>query len=152
VQPKSFFDRLQTNIIAAGLGYVGLVGNGAQPVAGGVYFTFNGTVMYKYAASDPAALAERPNDLLVYGSMRLAAEEEFQAFDFGISSRKHEGLRRFKRQWGAAEIDVHTIQLVGRDRPPKDESPAFKFAGFVIRNSPAFVCRALGQVFYRFAQ
>jgi CelD/BcsL family acetyltransferase involved in cellulose biosynthesis len=151
VQPKRFFERLQQQIVEAGLGYVGLVLNAERPVAGGVLLTFNRTVTYKYAASHPAALADRPNDLLVYSSLRLAAEDGFQVFDFGISNRKHEGLRRFKQNWGADEIDVHSVQIVGRERMPTDESKLLKLTKVMIRNSPAIVCRSLGEVFYRFA-
>ena len=151
VQPKRFFERVHRHVIAEGLGYIGLVYKAARPIAGGVFLTFNNTVTYKYAASRPAALADRPNDWLVYNALRLASEEGYRAFDFGISNRKHEGLRRFKANWGARETDVHTVQLVGREKMPIDESTLFKLTSCVIRNSPAVVCRCLGEVFYRFA-
>jgi CelD/BcsL family acetyltransferase involved in cellulose biosynthesis len=151
VQPKCFFGLLWRHVLAEGLGYIGLVLKSGQPVAAGVFLTFNHTVIYKYAASRPDALANRPNDWLVYNVLRLASEEGYRVFDFGISDRKQAGLRRFKCNWGAKEIDVHTVQLVGRAKRPVEESTLFKLTGCVIRNSPPVVCRCLGEVFYRFA-
>jgi lipid II:glycine glycyltransferase (peptidoglycan interpeptide bridge formation enzyme) len=151
VQPKRFFRLLWQRLIARGLGYVALVLKQAEPIAAGVFLTFNNTVTYKYAASQPAALADRPNDWLVYNALRIAAEDGYRVFDFGISALKQEGLRRFKRGWGAVEIDVHTAQLVGRATTPVEESILFRVTSRVIRHSPAVVCRSLGEVFYRFA-
>ncbi len=151
VQPKHFFQRIWEHIVQTGFGHIGLVNKAHQPVAGGVFLAFNGTMIYKYAASEPAALGDRPNDWLVYSALQRACDEGCRAFDFGISNRAQEGLRRFKCNWGAAEIDVHTVQLVGRPRSPLEQSATLKAMRFVVRNSPAIVCRSLGEVLYRFA-
>jgi CelD/BcsL family acetyltransferase involved in cellulose biosynthesis len=151
VQPKRFFGLLWKHVLAEGRGYIGLVFKGQEPVAGGVFLTFNRTVTYKYAASQPAALADRPNDWLVFNALQVAVEEGYEIFDFGISDRHHEGLRRFKRNWGAEEIDVHTVQIVGQARRPVADSRLLKLTAWGIRNSPVVVCRCLGEVFYRFA-
>ncbi|MEX0612324.1 MAG: GNAT family N-acetyltransferase [Pirellulales bacterium] len=151
VQPKRFFELLWKRVLHEGLGYVGLVFQGSEPIAAGVFLEFNNTVTYKYAASHPNALADRPNDWLAYNALRLAVENGYEALDFGISSRNQEGLRRFKRNWGADEIDVYTLQFVGRDKTPVEESALFKMSSILIRNSPAIVCRSLGEILYRFA-
>ena len=44
------------------------------------------------------------------------------------------------------------IQLVGRDDRSAFESAARGMAKVVIRRSPTFVCRALGQAFYAYSQ
>jgi lipid II:glycine glycyltransferase (peptidoglycan interpeptide bridge formation enzyme) len=151
VQPKGFFQRLQQNIVQAGLGYIGLVTKEGQPLAAGLFLAFNRTITYKYAASHPNALADRPNDWLVFNALRLAGEEGYGCFDFGISGRRQAGLQRFKRNWGADEIDVHTVQIVGRAKTPIEESALFKVAGGVIRHSPPVICRCTGEILYRFA-
>jgi CelD/BcsL family acetyltransferase involved in cellulose biosynthesis len=151
VQPKRFFRLLRERVLAAGLGYVGLVLNAGRPVAAGVFLTFNRTVIYKYAASLPAALTDRPNDWLVYSALQHAAEEGYETFDFGISDRNQDGLRRFKCNWGAEESDVHTVQLVGPAQSPVEDSALFRMSSLVIRHSPTIACRCLGEVFYRFA-
>jgi hypothetical protein len=96
-------------------------------------------------------LADRPNDWLVFSAVKLAIDEGHRAFDFGISARKQEGLRRFKCNWGARETDVQSIQIVGRAGKPIEDSRLFQLAGVVIRNSPTAVCRLSGAVLYRFA-
>jgi CelD/BcsL family acetyltransferase involved in cellulose biosynthesis len=151
VQPRRFFELLQERVLKEGMGYVGLVLKAERPVAAGVFLTYNNTTTYKYAASDPAALADRPNDWLVYNALQLAQGEGYQLFDFGISDREQEGLRRFKCNWGAREIDVHTVQIVGRLKPRIEKSSLFKLTSCVIRNTPSMVCRCLGEVLYRYA-
>ncbi len=151
VQPKRFFERIHSELIAAGLGLIGVVQSAAGPVAAGVFLMFNGTMTFKYSASDATALTSKPNDLLVYSGMRLAAERGLEAFDFGVSNRTHEGLINFKRQWATDEADVHSVQLVGDGKTPNEESRLLKIGNVVIRHSPTFVCRWLGEFFYRFA-
>ena len=101
VQTKSYFQKLYKKLIQTGLGFVGVVMKSNQPIAAVVLLGFNGRLVYKYAASDPAALDLRPNDLLVYNAIRLAVESGFRVFDFGITDRQQTGLRRFKSKWGA---------------------------------------------------
>jgi CelD/BcsL family acetyltransferase involved in cellulose biosynthesis len=151
VQPRRFFDRLLQRVIERGLGYVGLVSKAGRPIAAGLFLTFNNTVTYKYAASHPAALADRPNDWLVFNALRAALDEGYRFFDFGISGRNQAGLQRFKLNWGAQQSDVHTVQFVGDPKPLVEDSVIFKLTASVIRNSPPVVCRSLGEVLYRYA-
>ena len=151
VQPRGYFRRLLEGVLQQGLGYVGVVTHEDRPVAAAVYLHFNGTVVYKYGASAADALSVRPNEWLMYQAICLASEEGNSRFDFGVSARDQEGLRRYKRKWGAVESDVYTVPLVGPAESPHHDSAAVKIAAGVIRRSPTIVCRMLGEVFYRFA-
>jgi CelD/BcsL family acetyltransferase involved in cellulose biosynthesis len=142
---------LLRGVLQEGLGYVGVITHDGRPIAASVFLCFGGTVIYKYGASATDTLSLRPNEWLMYQAICLASEEGFNRFDFGVSAKEQEGLRRFKKKWGAVESDVYTVSLVGPPEQPRHASPAVKIAAGVIRRSPRFVCRALGEVFYRFA-
>jgi lipid II:glycine glycyltransferase (peptidoglycan interpeptide bridge formation enzyme) len=152
VQPKRFFTRLQEMVVAPGLGFVALVEKDGRPIAAGIFLAFNRTMIYKYGASDPAALEHRPNEFLMDHAIRLAVHQGCVGFDFGVTANSNEGLRRFKRKWGAAESEANYSYLVGQPRPRAEDSRWVKAASLVIRRSPLVVCRALGEAFYRFSQ
>jgi lipid II:glycine glycyltransferase (peptidoglycan interpeptide bridge formation enzyme) len=152
VQTRGFFQAVYRRIIAANLGYVGLVVQTGEVIAAGVFMCMNGTMVYKYGASHPQTTQFRPNELLIHGSIQVADEQECTNYDFGVSSKHQEGLRRFKRKWGAVETDVVRESVVGRAISESGESRALDVASLVIRNSPVVVCRALGAMLYRYSQ
>lgn len=152
VQPKQFFRRLHEKMLKQDLGFVGLVRQGDRVLAAAVFLTFGGMMTYKYGASDPCALALRPNDYLFHQVMQRAVEQDFDRFDFGITFRCDEGLRQFKRKWGARELDVHHFRIAGRVTPSLEDSNALKLVSAVIRRSPPIVCRLVGELCYRYSQ
>lgn len=152
VQPKAFFRRLLDRMIRPGLGAIGVVFDGSSAVAAAVLLELNGTVLYKYGASDPSALNLRPNDYLIDQAIRQAFEQGFRRFDFGVTSRSEVGLRRFKRKWGANETTVSCFAVSGRVPVSVNDSLFVQLASAIIRKSPTFVCRALGESFYKYSQ
>lgn len=151
VQTKGFFRDLQERIIAPGLGFVSVVRKGSDIIGAGVFLQFGSTLIYKYGASHPAALADRPNELLFATTLSFARDAGHARFDFGVTRTTNEGLRRFKEKWGAIESPVFHAYV--RGRPPESGTPgvAHRVAGAVIRRSPTLVCRALGAALYRYA-
>jgi lipid II:glycine glycyltransferase (peptidoglycan interpeptide bridge formation enzyme) len=152
VQSKSYFRRLSAKLIKPGLGCIGIVKHANTPIAAVVLLGFNGRLTYKYAASDPSALEHRPNDWLVYNAIRIASEEEYRFFDFGISDKNQEGLRRFKSKWGATESEIFYSYVLGQSDSDGGQSRAMRIAAEVIKRSPTMVCRALGSAFYKYSQ
>jgi len=148
-QPKRFIRRFEA-LFDAGLGFVELILDGERPVAAAVFLTCNGTVTYKYGASDADALAKRPNNLLFAEVIRWACESGFQTLDFGRTDADNEGLRSFKRSWGAEEVELAYTYLA--DRPPEPgPGRRDRLLGTAIRRSPAFVGRLIGEALYRHA-
>ncbi|CAN5300011.1 hypothetical protein BH23VER1_BH23VER1_36610 [soil metagenome] len=102
-QPRSFFRHLQREVLAPGKGFVVLVGDGQEPVAAALFVESSDTVLYKFGASDPRALASRPNNLAIWAGIEAAAARHRTTLDFGRTSLQNDGLRRFKRGWGTTE-------------------------------------------------
>ena len=153
IQPRRFFHLLRERILRPGIGWVVTVESAGRPVAAALFLASPGTVVYKYGASDADAWNLRPNHLLFWSAIRAASEAGHRQFDFGRSDHGADGLRAFKRSWGADEerLVYHGIGTLGRARTA-GASPgrARQIAETVIRRSPPWVCRWSGELLYRF--
>ncbi len=146
-QPKRFIQRFE-ELFDAGLGFVELVLDEGRPIAAAVFLSFNGTLTYKYGASDAAALGKRPNNLLFSEVIRWACEAGFHTLDFGRTDIDNEGLRSFKRSWGADESELSYTYLADRE-PTLQPALRDRVMGTTIRRSPAVVGRLAGAALYR---
>ena len=150
VQPRRFFELLWTRIIEPGLGFVLLAYSGDVPVAGAVFLAWNGTIAYKYSASDPAFWRLCPNNLVVWTAIRWGCENGYRSFDFGRTDNENAGLRGFKSAWGATEEELY-YATIGAARTEPSAHRLEKATAAVIRRSPLWVCRAAGAVLYKYA-
>jgi CelD/BcsL family acetyltransferase involved in cellulose biosynthesis len=146
-QPRRFIRRFE-QLFAAGLGFVATVFDGPRPIAAAVFLTYDGTLTYKYGASDARALAKRPNNLLFSEAIRWACEAGFRTADFGRTDIDNEGLRAFKRSWGTEEVDQFYTYLHHLE-PPQERGTGDRLVGAAIRHSPAAVGRLAGEALYR---
>jgi CelD/BcsL family acetyltransferase involved in cellulose biosynthesis len=150
VQPRRYFDLLWRELIEPGLGFVLLAYAGGTPIAGAVFLAWKGTVIYKYGASDTAYWGLHPNHLLMWTAIRWGCERGFQAFDFGRSDLGSKGLRQFKDSWGSEETDL-VYTTIGGQAPQPPGGRLHEAMSLVVRRSPSWVCRTLGEVLYRYA-
>jgi len=151
VQPRRFFRLLWESVISTGLGSLLIVEASARPVAAAVLLAWNGTVIYKFGASDASAWSLRPNHLLFWHAIRTACDQGYEWFDFGRTDIGQEGLRRFKLSWGAVEQPLIYGSLGGRTEPAQaKEGMGAQVLGPVIRHGPLLLCRAVGETLYRY--
>jgi CelD/BcsL family acetyltransferase involved in cellulose biosynthesis len=151
VQPRRFFRLLWDNTIATGLGSVLIVEAAAQPIAAAVFLTWNETVVYKFGASDDSSWSLRPNHLLIWHAIRTACEQGYRWFDFGRTDIGQEGLRNFKLSWGATEEPLFYGTVAGvPESAPSAEGMASRVLRPVIRRGPPLLCRAAGEMLYRY--
>ncbi|QWZ09554.1 GNAT family N-acetyltransferase [Nocardioides panacis] len=144
-QPRRFIMALE-DLFAEGLGFVVVVRDGRVPATAAVFLSSNGTLIYKYGASDPRLLAKRPNNLLFMDTIRWACEHGLERLDFGRTDADHDSLCSFKRSFGAAETSLAYSTLAGDDVPARR---GHVLAATVIRRSPPFVGRFAGELLYR---
>ena len=150
VQPRRFFDLLWRLVIAPGHGFVLLAYRGTLPIAGAVFLTSGRTVVYKYGASEPSFWPLRPNNLIFWDAIRWSCENGFVAFDFGRSDFDNRGLRDFKSGWGAVEKPL-IYATVGSEPPRGGRMMGASVLPPLIRRSPLWLCRAIGEATYRHA-
>jgi CelD/BcsL family acetyltransferase involved in cellulose biosynthesis len=157
VQPRRFFRLLWDGAVATGLGSVLIVETAGRPIAAAVFLGWNGTVIYKFGASEASAWSLRPNHLLFWHAIRTACEQGYRWFDFGRTDAHQDGLRNFKRSWGAVEEPLAYGVLSCGLRPASKareahaaEGRASQALGLVIRHGPLLLCRAVGEALYRY--
>ncbi len=156
VQPRRFFDFIRRHMIGPEVGWVVASTVGGHPVAAALFLASPGTVVYKYGASDSDAWQLRPNHRIFEHAIRAACEAGYTSFDFGRTDADAGGLRAFKSGWGAIETPL-MYSRIGPVLPsrtadePRESDRAAKILGSVIRRSPQWVCRAAGELLYRFA-
>jgi CelD/BcsL family acetyltransferase involved in cellulose biosynthesis len=149
VQPRRYFELLWERIIAPGTGFLLLGYSQGTPIAGAVFLAANRTVIYKYSASEAKAWNLRANNLLLWTAIRWSADNGYEVFDFGRTEADNEGLRAFKRGWGAKE-ELLTYSMIS-DRPPASLAQRGAVLSPVIRHSPRWVTRCLGELLYKYA-
>lgn len=151
VQSWGFFRNVWSRMIEPGLGMVALAELDGRPIAGAVFLAWRRLMVYKYGASDPAHWALRPNNLVMWKGIEWGIERGCAELDFGRSDLDHEGLRRFKSSWGAAELPLVTARVAPRVRPPRSgrSGRASAVLGAVIRRGPEPLGRLLGAALYR---
>jgi CelD/BcsL family acetyltransferase involved in cellulose biosynthesis len=146
-QPRRFA-AVWRRMLAAGLGFAFLVYHEQEPIAGAVFLEWNGVVVYKFGASDARHWALRPNNLIFWEAIKRAHGQGARVLDFGRSDLEDEGLRAFKRSWGAVEEPLFYTML---GRPAESSSgSAERLLKPLLRRSPVWVGRGLGELFYRF--
>jgi CelD/BcsL family acetyltransferase involved in cellulose biosynthesis len=150
VQPRRFFEVLWRRVIEAHQGFVLLAYRGELPIAGAVFLTSGKTVVYKYGASEPSSWPMRPNHLIFWDAIRWGCENDYAAFDFGRSDLENRGLRDFKRGWGAIEEPL-VYATVGGELPRVGRLVSVSLLRVLIRRSPLWLCRAIGDATYRYA-
>jgi CelD/BcsL family acetyltransferase involved in cellulose biosynthesis len=148
VQPRGFFEHFWRHIIEPGLGFVSLAYAGSEAVAGAVILAYNGTVFYKFAASEPAFLHLRPNHLVLWRSIQWACARGYGQLDFGRSDLANRGLRAFKASWGATELPLAYTTFSSRP-PSRRWIEASRLFSPVFRQSPEWVVRAAGELLYK---
>jgi CelD/BcsL family acetyltransferase involved in cellulose biosynthesis len=148
-QPKAYVLGLGA-LLDAGHGFVSIARLAGRPVAAAVFLHAGGTLTYKYGASDRRFQHARPNNLLFADAIAWACEQGLRELDLGRTDLGNEGLRAFKRSWGAPEEPLaHTY--AGGPAPSPGPSLASRLLAPVIRRGPALTGRVIGEAFYRHA-
>jgi CelD/BcsL family acetyltransferase involved in cellulose biosynthesis len=146
VQPKRFIRRL-TALFGQGLGFVMLARLEDTPLAAAVFLTWNGTLLYKYGASDARHLRKRPNNLLFMEAIRWGCTHGCRSLDLGRTELDNEGLRSFKNSWGAIESPLAYTYAPSAPQGGCQSTP--RLAAIAIQKGPRSLGRLLGEIFYR---
>jgi len=147
VQPKRFFVQLWKNIIAPGMGFVIHVYKDDKCLASAVFLHWKHTLTYKYSATSGIDRQLAPTDLLLWTAVEWGCTHGYQVLDMGRSNLEDEGLRRFKRRWGAEEKPL-VYSFISETRP---KFPGGKLKGVLeslICHSPLWMCRLTGELLY----
>lgn len=147
-QPKRFMQRFE-GLFEQGLGFVLRAQLDGRTVAAAVFLTFNGTVLYKFSASDPAYAKRNPNYALLAEAIRWGCENGYRRFDMGRTDLATEGLRSFKRGWGTEEAKLSYTRLSAKPSESVHGAGVPPIVRTVLTHTPALTSRAAGAVLYK---
>lgn len=143
--PSKRFVLRFTELFAEGLGFVLLARQRGHDIAAAVFLNAYGTLTYEFGASDHRCLASRPNNLMFMDAIRWGCENGHHTLDFGRTAIDNQGLRRFKRAWGAEEVPM---QYSSFGKPPRPPGRLHGVLKTTIPRAPAVVSRAIGAALY----
>lgn len=152
-QPRRFFHEIAAAFAPTDGLHVALAELDGVPIAGIFLLEWNGRAYYKFNASDPEALAVRPNDLLMWESMRWASERGNDLLDLGLSDADQPGLIRYKRKFATAESTVTTYTAGPRRTAQATElGPVFGELTKLLCDErvPLDVAERAGNILYRY--
>ncbi|HEY3862897.1 MAG TPA: GNAT family N-acetyltransferase [Verrucomicrobiae bacterium] len=148
-QPLRFFLNIQRHLLSLGSGFIASARLESRPLAAAVFLHDKRQALYKFGASDETFQHLRPNNLLMWASMKRCAEQGFGALNLGRTSLSNQGLRRFKLGLGAREeridyskYDFSTKQFV------LDADKAEGWYNRVFARLPVPALRLLGGLLY----
>ncbi|HAV64646.1 MAG TPA: hypothetical protein DCY13_20050 [Verrucomicrobiales bacterium] len=150
-QPWRFFLSLARNLVDGRTGFVARARLGSRIVAAAVFLTNGRRAIYKYGASLQEFQHLRANNLVMWESIVRLTETGHLSLDLGRTSFGNEGLRRFKRGWGATETEIFCCRLRAADGavlPMQDRSSGWHTSLF--RRMPVSLLKLLGSALYRF--
>lgn len=148
IQPRRFFTLLAQRVIQAGLGFVLTARVDQVPVASAIFLCWNGTLIYKFGASDARYWDYRPNNLLFREAIRWGIGHDFHTLDWGRTDLEDRGLREFKAGWGAVEEPLLYSSNGASVASGVSSGRLMKVLSTVIRRSPPVVCRVTGELLY----
>jgi len=148
-QPRPFFDNIARFVLAAGHGFVAIAHWQRKPIAGAVFFHFGKEAIYKFGASDYDFQHLRANNLVMWESLKCCAANGATRVHLGRTSVGNEGLRRFKRSFGAQEekIEYRKYDFSKRAFVTSDD-PADSWVNALFRKFPPPLLRFAGELIY----
>lgn len=149
VQPLRFFRLFHERIVRAGLGFVLTAKVGDAPVAAAVVCAWNGTLVVKYSGRADGFEKIDAMHLLFWSAIRWASENGCHTLDLGRTDVAQTSLRGFKAGWGTREEPLSYSYLGATPRASTHRVE--RTMARVIKRSSPWVCRAIGEVLYKYA-
>lgn len=149
-QPRRFFRLLWERMLERDLGFALLAYLDTTPIAGAVFLSWNGSLTYKFGASNADQWNLRPNHAIFWDAIRWACEHDFRMLHFGRSRFEDVGLRAFKRSWGAEERPLVYTSLIGSASHVR-LTRASRAAAAVFRHAPLWISHGVGTALYRYS-
>jgi len=148
-QPFRFFENIVRYVFAENRGFTVTAYLETRPVATAIFFHQEREAIYKFGASDYSFQHLRPNNLIMWETMKRLAEAGCTRLHLGRTSLGNEGLRRFKLGFGAREERIEYFKYDFRACAFVTEKD--KVQGWynpVFRHLPLCLSRLAGRALY----
>jgi hypothetical protein len=148
-QSLSFFRAIQRHLLDSGDGFIVTAFQKKIPVASAVFLHFNNQLIYKFGASNQAGRELRANNLVMWKAISHGCTLGLDTLCFGRTDPDQEGLRRFKKGWGAREdkLDYYCYGFKEESFMPGEYSTSIPCRG-ILRRTPLALNRVAGRILY----
>jgi hypothetical protein len=151
-QPFAFFDNVYEHILSQRRGIVVSAFYSGKVIAASVFFHFGKNALFKYGASNMEFQNLRPNNLLMWETLKWYRQQGFDTLNLGRTETGNPGLLRFKRAWGAKESFVKYYKYDIRKKIFLEKRPGFEnFPTKLFTHTPVCILRLIGRLFYKHA-
>ncbi len=149
-QPLKFFRKLYDFVLAKNRGFICLSKYNGKTIAGAVFLLIGKKALYKYGASLFVYQNLRPNNLLMWESIKYLKAQGFNELNFGRTELENTGLRRFKLGWGTEEkfLDYYRYQLEKKNNF-NNSTKSFSQRNLPLHRFPIFLLRMIGKFVYK---
>jgi hypothetical protein len=148
-QPFLFFKNVFDFVISKGYGIVVSAIHSNCIIAASVFFHFGTTGIFKYGASDIRHQNLRPNNLLMWESIRWYRNQGYETLNFGRTEFDNHGLLRFKRLWGAIESPLKYYRYDCKKKIYLQNRQGTEFPKKIFLRTPVGILRLLGKISYK---
>ena len=153
-QPYRFFENIWQQFIAPGKGTLILAVHEEEVIGGVLFLEWQDGLYYKFNASNPDAIALRPNDLVVWEGIRYGQSRGLSFLDFGLSDWDQEGLLQYKRKFATEEKTISMLRYMPDGSPSSTEKQLRQILPqltdlFVDESVPDSITEKAGDVLYR---
>ncbi len=150
-QPRRYFTGLWDTFAASGHVRLALAEYKGRCIAAAILLIAGGTVSSSYVATDQRYLELNATRVAEWAAIEWACASGYTLWDFGRTARESEGLKQYKRAWGATELDLpyfYYPQIAGL-AATSETSRKYALLTASWRKLPLSVAEPLGGRLYR---
>jgi len=114
-QPYAMFQSVWQRFMVPQQGRLLVAAKADEIISGAVFLEWQDRLFYKFAASNPAHLRDRPNDLIMWEGIRYAKAQGLTHLDLGLSDWDQDGLIRYKQKFATEERIIRFLRPARTD-------------------------------------
>lgn len=149
-QPIKFFRNLYDFVLTKNKGFICISKYNGKSIASAVFLLIGQKALFKYGASLIEYQNLRPNNLLMWESIKCIKDKGFTELNFGRTEIENIGLRRFKLGWGTEEkiLNYYRFEL-GKNSKISTSTRSFSQRRLPLNRFPIFLLRMIGSIVYK---
>lgn len=149
-QPLKFFRNLYDFVLTKNKGFISISKYNGKSIAAAIFLLIGQKALYKYGASLIEYQNLRPNNLLMWESIKYLKAQGFNELNFGRTELENIGLRRFKLGWGTEEkiLNYYQYQL-GKNSKINTSTRSLSQRKLPLHRFPIFLLRIIGKFLYK---
>jgi lipid II:glycine glycyltransferase (peptidoglycan interpeptide bridge formation enzyme) len=148
-QPLAFFLNIHRHIISKDLGFLITGKLNQSSVAASLYLKWGTGAYFKFGASDDRFQEFRGANLVMWAAIQKCMALGLHQLQFGRTSLRNDGLRRFKLGWGASEQMLSYFKFdLRKNQYVTDTDHASGWHNRLFASLPLPLLRLTGKILY----